>query len=484
MDDEQMAAEELNLTIEGRSVVGRGERWNVFNPATEGVLAVVTGASPEQLDAAVLSSRKAFATWSVTSGAERREHLHRLADAMEAAVDRLLKTLVDEVGSPAVWAKDMQIGLGIEHLRWQADAAAVDRSVQLGGWSYPWPSESEVALRPVGVVAAIAPYNSPLNLAVFKVGAALAAGCTAVLLPSPRTPITTLLLGALSREAGLPPGVLNVVAGQAAIGQQLTTHPEVDRVSFTGSDTVGVEIMRQAASGLKPVTLELGGKSPSIVMPDVDVQAVATEMHLRWSRNGGQGCMALARLLVHRDVYDDFLDASAAAFEQMHVGDPWDPATTVGPMIRPEHRERVLGYIDSAREEGGTIVHEVAEPLPERGWYVNPVLIGGLAPSARAVQEEIFGPVAVVLPYDDEQHAIQLANDTKYGLAANIWTGDVERGRALAAKIRAGTVWINGGGWMRPDAPFGGFGHSGIGREAGEWGIREYLEPQHVQWRL
>ena len=475
---------ELNLTIEGRSAAGNGQRWHVFNPATEEVMATVTGASAEQLDEAVRSSQAAFATWSATAGIERRQHLHQLADSMENAKDRLLTTLVNEVGSPASWARSMQVDLAIEHLRWQAEAAAVDRTERLGAWSVPWPSESEVALRPAGVVAAIAPYNSPLNLAIFKVGAALAAGCTTVVLPSPRTPLTTLLLGALTVEAGLPAGVVNVVAGQADIGQQLTVHPAVDRVSFTGSDTVGAEIMRQAAGDLKGVTLELGGKSASIVLPDVDVASVATDMHLRWSRNGGQGCAALARLLVHRDVYDDFLDASASAFDQMRVGDPWDPATTVGPMIRPEHRQRVQGYINSAIDEGGAIVHQGVGELPERGWYINPVLIGGLSPSARAVQEEIFGPVAVVLPYEDEDHAIQLANGTKYGLAANIWTGDVDRGRALAARIRAGTVWINGGGGMRPDAPFGGFGQSGIGRECGEWGIREYLEPQHVQWRL
>jgi acyl-CoA reductase-like NAD-dependent aldehyde dehydrogenase len=484
MHGDQTWTEQLSLTIDGRLVEGQGARWEVFNPATEEVLAVVAGVSPGQLHDAVMSSQAAFATWSITTGAERRQYLHRLADAMEAATERLLTLLVNEVGSPSSWARSMQVEMAIEHLRWQADAAAVDRTQRLGVGSHPWPSESAVAFRPAGVVAAIAPYNSPLNLAVFKVGAALAAGCTAVLLPSPRTPLTTLLLGALALEAGLPPGVLNVVAGQADIGQQLTVHPAVDRVSFTGSDTVGAEVMRQASAGLKGVTLELGGKSPSIVLPDVDVQTVATDMHHRWSRNGGQGCAALARLLVHRDVYDAFIDASAVAFDEMRVGDPWDPETTVGPMIRPEHRRRVLGYIDSAIQEGGSIVHEGTRPLPDRGWFVNPVLIGGLSPRARAVQEEIFGPVAVVLPYADEDDAIRLANDTKYGLAANIWTGDVDRGRALAARIRAGTVWINGGGGMRPDAPVGGFGHSGIGREAGEWGIREYLEPQHVQWRL
>jgi aldehyde dehydrogenase (NAD+)/betaine-aldehyde dehydrogenase len=242
--------------------------------------------------------------------------------------------------------------------------------------------------------------------------------------------------------------------------------------------------MEQAARNLTGVTLELGGKSPSLVMPDVDVHKIAVEMHLRWSRNGGQGCAALARLLVHQSRYDEFLEAGASAFDQMVVGDPWDRATNIGPMIRPDHRDRVLGFIDGSLAEGGTKLLEVTKPLPEKGWFVNPVLLGDLPPDAPAVQEEIFGPVAVILPFVDEDDAIRLANDTGYGLAANVWCDDPAQARRLAEQIRAGTVWINGGGAMRPDAPFGGYGRSGIGRELGEWGMREYLEVKHIQWRV
>jgi acyl-CoA reductase-like NAD-dependent aldehyde dehydrogenase len=219
------------------------------------------------------------------------------------------------------------------------------------------------------------------------------------------------------------------------------------------------------------------------VLPGVDVESIAVEMHLRWSRNGGQGCAALARLLVHESLYDRFLAAGAAAFDQMHVGDPWDRKTTVGPMIRADHRERVQRYIDGAIADGGRILLSVDRPVPPRGYFVNPVLIGGLPHDAKAVQEEIFGPVAVILPFRDEAEAIRLANDTVYGLAANVWCPDVAQGRRVAEQIRAGTVWINGGGGMRPDAPFGGFGRSGVGRELGEWGVRDFLEPQHIQWR-
>jgi acyl-CoA reductase-like NAD-dependent aldehyde dehydrogenase len=473
------------LLIGGVPTQPAGETWEVVNPATEHVIATVGGASADQVDQAVAAARAAFPAWASLSGQQRSRHIHRLADALEAAADRLLPSIVNEVGTPVSLAAYLQVKMAVdEHLRWAAEAATTDRTIHLGGYDKPHPTMSDVVHEPVGVVAAITGYNYPLNLAIFKFGAALAAGCTVVLLPSPRTPLTTLLLGDLIQEAGLPPGVMNVVIGGADVGQQLSSHPGVDRVSFTGSDAVGARIMAQAAQNITGVTLELGGKSPSIVMPDVDVHKIAVEMHLRWSRNGGQGCAALARLLVHRDSYDEFLEAGASAFDQMVVGDPWDPATNIGPMIRPDHRARVLGFVDEAVREGGRKLLEVTKPLPAKGYFVNPVLLGDLPHDARAVQQEIFGPVAVILPFDDTDHAIRLANDTAYGLAANVWCDDPVEARRIALRIRAGTVWINGGGAMRPDAPFGGYGRSGVGRELGEWGMREYLEVKHLQWRI
>ena len=432
------------------------------------------------------AARGAFPGWAGLSGEQRSRHIHRLADVLEAAADQLLPSIVNEVGTPVSLASFLQVRMAVQqHLRWAAEAAKADRTQHLGPWNEPVPTMSNVVLEPVGVVAAITGYNYPLNLAIFKFGAALAAGCTVVLLPSPRTPLTTLLLGELIRQADLPPGVMNVITGNADVGQQLSSHPGVDRVSFTGSDAVGAMIMAQAAGNLTGVTLELGGKSPSIVLPDADIGQVAVETHLRWSRNGGQGCAALARLLVHESVYDEFLAVSAPAFEQMIVGDPWDPATNIGPMIRPDHQARVRGFINDSLAAGGRKLLEVTKPLPEKGWFVNPVLLGNLPAEARAVQQEIFGPVAVILPFKDTDDAIRLANDTPYGLAANVWCGDnLDEGRRVAERVRAGTVWINGGGSMRPDAPFGGYGRSGVGRELGEWGMREYLEVKHIQWRV
>lgn len=477
--------ETRTLLIGDQMVEPEGATWDVHNPATEQVIAHVGGASAAQVDAAVAAARGAFPGWAALSGEQRAAHIHRFADALEAAADRLLPSIVNEVGTPVSLAEYLQVKMAVdEHLRWAAEAAKVDRTIHLGEFDKPVPTMSDVVHEPVGVVAAITGYNYPLNLAIFKFGAALAAGCTVVLLPSPRTPLTTLFMGELIQESGLPPGVMNVIVGGADVGQQLSSHRGVDRVSFTGSDGVGAKIMQQAAANLAGVTLELGGKSPSIVMPDVDVTKIAVEMHLRWSRNGGQGCAALARLLVHESKYDQFLEAGASAFDQMVVGDPWDRATNIGPMIRPDHQARVLGFIDEAVAVGGTKLLEVTKPLPEKGWYVNPVLLGDLPHDARAVQEEIFGPVAVILPFKDTEEAIRLANDTPYGLAANVWCDDPIEARRVAEQIRAGTVWINGGGAMRPDAPFGGYGHSGIGRELGEWGMREYLEVKHIQWRL
>ncbi|HLU55375.1 MAG TPA: aldehyde dehydrogenase family protein [Pseudonocardia sp.] len=473
-----------DLTIGGRAVPGAGPEIEAVNPATEEVTATVATAGLAQVDEAVAAARRAFPAWAAASPAERSAALHRLADLMERNSERLAAAIVNEVGTPIAFAEIMQVQLGIAHLRWQAEAALVDRTVDLGEWHDPVPTRSVVAYRPAGVVACITGYNYPLNLAIFKFGAALAAGCTAVLLPSPRTPLTTLWLGELFCEAEIPDGVLNVVLGGPEVGQHLTSHPLVDRVSFTGSDAVGAKIMEQAAAGLKGVTLELGGKSPNILLPGVDAAGLAKDIHLRWARNGGQGCAALARLLVHESLVDEFLGASKEAFTALKVGDPWDRSVNIGPMIRPDHRARVQSYIDGALVDGGEIVLSLDTPVPDRGYFVNPVVIGGLPHSARAVQEEIFGPVAVLVPFADTEEAIRLANDTAYGLAANVFTPDVEHGKAIAARLRSGTVWINGGGNMRPDAPFGGFGRSGVGREIGEWGIREYLEVQHVQWRV
>jgi len=473
---------DLPLLVGGEAVSGAGERFPVVDPATEEVRAEVAGADAGQLDAAVAAARWAAKAWRAADSGERAEAIRRLADAIDKHRDDLAEAIVTEVGSPVTLARGLQVGIPPVHLRWYADQSTVDRTADLGPHSDPVASRSVVAYRPIGVVAAITAYNYPLLLATHKMGAALAAGCTVVLMPSPRTPVATLLLARLVAET-LPPGVVNVVVGGADVARRLTEHPGVDAVSFTGSAEVGAAVMRQAASGVRRTVLELGGKSAAILFPDADLATVLPELHRRYARNAGQGCASPTRLLVPRERWDEFVDASRAIYPDIPVGDPWAEETIVGPVISAAHRERVEGYVSGALADGGALLAGGGRPERERGWFVNPALLTGVAPESRIAQEEIFGPVAVAFPYSTVDDAVGLANATPFGLHAYLYTGDHERAMAVAGELRAGTVSVNGGGGFRPDAPMGGVGVSGVGRELGEWGIHEFLEPQHVQWR-
>jgi aldehyde dehydrogenase (NAD+)/betaine-aldehyde dehydrogenase len=474
-----------DLVIDGRRVRGEGAGIDVVNPATGEHLATVAVATAEQTRAAVSAARRAAdaGPWPTMDPAERSAALHRFCDAFAARTDELVATVVAEVGTPIQLAEPLQVGSALTHLRNYAELAARDLGRDLGPDTSP-PSHSEIAYRPAGVVVGITAYNYPLMLAASKIGAAMAAGCTTVLLPSPRTPLTSLILGEVGLEAGLPPGVLNVVLGGPDVGTLLTEHPAVDRVSFTGSVGVGQAIMRQAVEQVTGVVLELGGKSPAIVLPSLELtEEHVAQIHLRYMRNAGQGCASPTRVLVPEDRYERFVELSRAVYAKVPIGDPWDPATVIGPLIRPEHRDRVEGFVARAVASGGTVLAGGGRPEGlEDGFFTNAALIGDVAPDAEICQEEIFGPVAVLLPYRDVDHAVEIANGTRFGLAAYI-VGDLEEARALAPRLRAGTVYINGGGGIRPDAPFGGWGASSIGREWGAEGVREFLEPQHIQWR-
>lgn len=478
--------DELTMLIDGEQVPGAGDRISIVNPATEEVVASIASADVSQVDAAVAAARDAFRTgpWATASGEVRRALIHRLADAVEAHADELADAIVTELGTPVSIAGPLQVHWPIQHLRWYADQATVDREEDLGTHDSPVRSRSVVGYRPVGVVAAISAYNYPLMLAVHKLGPALSTGCTVVAMPSPRTPVASLLLARLVRDAGFPPGVINIVAGDATAAQRLTEHPDVAKVAFTGSVAIGSAVMRQAATHLAGVVLELGGKSPAILLPDADVDAVVPGVLLRYCRNGGQACAAPTRLLVHRPLWDRFLETSARELKGIPVGDPRDPATVVGPMITAEHRARVEGYVAGAVAQGATVAVGGGRPDLERGYYTNPVLLTGVDNGWPVAQEEIFGPVAVAMPYDDVDEAVAIANDTKFGLHAYLYGSDLAVARSVAPRLRAGSVTINGGGGFRPDAPMGGFGVSGVGREIGKWGIHEYLEPQHIQWSV
>jgi aldehyde dehydrogenase (NAD+) len=476
----------LELSIAGEPVRGAAEPIAVFDPATESELAEVPQADADQVERAIAAARRAFddGPWPTMSGEERSRLLYRFLERLEERKDELVAGVTYEVGTPVTQSRIGQVELPLAVLRTYAELARKDRTEHLGLSFDGVPSDSLVAYQPVGVVGVVTAYNYPLVLALRTLGGALAAGCTAVVAPSPQAPLTTLMLARAAEEAGFPPGVVNVVVGGPDVGRAISSHPAVDKVAFTGSRAVGELVMRQAAATVKAVTLELGGKSPLLLLPGYDGAAAARKLHTRYLLNAGQACAAPARVLVPRDDYDAFVAASREAFMKIRVGDPWDPKTLVGPLISRDHRARVERLVHEAVTAGATVVAGGGRPDLDRGWYTNPVLLGDVDNRSRIAQEEIFGPVGVVVAYDGLDDGVAKANDVAYGLAADVFSPDTASAIAVARRLRAGTVYINGGGAFRPDAPFGGFKASGIGREYGEWGVREFLQPQHVQWAL
>ncbi|WP_162903910.1 aldehyde dehydrogenase family protein [Leucobacter sp. wl10] len=471
------------MTIAGRPVLGEGSEIDVFSPVDGSLLARVPSATEAQVDEAVTVAAAAFPGWAATSREERSRLIHRLCDLMQQNFDALLSTIINEVGTPITLTESLQIQYPIDQMRWYADYILDDDTVDLGKADYGAPRHSKIYKRPVGVVAAISAYNYPLHLGLWKVGAALAAGCTVVLMPSPRTPLAVLQVGRLAREAGLPDGVFNVLVGGPDVGRVLTQHKRVDKISFTGSDTVGASIIAQSAPGIKRVTLELGGKSAAIILPGADLDVAADQVHRRYTRNAGQGCASPTRILVHESVKDEFIEATRRVYAELKVGDPWDRTTDIGPVIRPEHRARIEGMVADAVARGARVVAGGGRPDFEQGWWVNPHVLADLDNSDPIAQNEVFGPVAVLITYSDLDDAVAIANDTRFGLNGYVY-GDPELAAQVAPRVRAGTIAINAASGLRPDAPFGGFGHSGIGREGGVWGISVFQEIQHIQYPI
>ena len=463
-------------------------RIDLRDPATEEPLVVFPEASVEQARAAVASSRRAFdeGPWASFGPGDRSRILNEIADLLEARADEYADLVVAEIGCPVRLSRNLQVGASIECLRFFAGAAA--RGPR-GGYEEALPlhevpilSASLLRREAAGVVAAITAYNYPLLLLARKLGGALAAGCTEIVVPSPRAPISTMALLRDMEQLDLPPGVVNYVAGGIDVAKELTTNPDVDMVSFTGSLEVGRAVMAQAAGTVKRVVLELGGKSPNIVLPGVDFDTAVGPSSLRFLLNTGQGCGATTRTLVPAGDYDEWVDRSQEFFSTVKVGDPRDPDTDVGPLIAASQRDRVQGYVDRALEDGAVIAARQDSPR-DKGYYFDPTLVGSVGNDAEISQEELFGPVGVVIPFDDLDEALTLANRTRFSLNANVW-GPADDAIRLARRIRSGTVTINGGGGMRQDVPWGGPGSSGIGREAGEEGFSEYLEVKHIQWPL
>jgi aldehyde dehydrogenase (NAD+)/betaine-aldehyde dehydrogenase len=465
------------LLINNFDRTGEGNLLKVVNPATEEPVAEFPGASVAQVDEAVTCAKAAFDSGVWKNAELRKAVLLKFADLIEENRDKLMEALISEVGSP-VNLKPNHIDTPAAFVRWFAEAATRDRTRNLG-FNATNTAVSMVAYRPVGVVAAITAFNYPILIGATKIGAALAAGCTTVLLSSPQAPLAVLLLGDLVRRAGFPPGVVNIIAGGADVGRALTEHPGVAKVSFTGSVNVGRQVMQQAAAGLRSVVLELGGKSAAIMLPEVDFNKYALSLHARYARNAGQGCGSPTRILVEESRYDEFVEISRKVYPQIKVGNPRDPETIVGPVITAAQRDRIEAGVARAVEAGATILAGGGRPNMDKGWFLNPSLVGGLDNQAKLAREEIFGPVSVVLTYRTVEEAIQIANDSELGLKAYLF-GAKDQCLKLVPELRVGTVQINGGSPLRPDAPMIGYKHSGVGAEWGEDGLREFLLPQHI----
>jgi aldehyde dehydrogenase (NAD+) len=463
---------------------------DVVDPSTGSTVGTVPASSAADVSAAVTRARTAFdsGAWSSLSPAERSRHLHRLTDVLTSHASELTEIGTLEVGSPITLSRGLHAGAPISFFRWWADAALHG---PMGGYEEglglseaPVMAMSTLFREPIGVVAAIAAYNFPLLITSFKVGGALAAGCTSVLMPSPRTPLSAIAFLSCVGEAELPPGTVTLVLGEAEVGTALTTAPGVDMVTFTGSVGVGRKVMEQASRGLKKVVLELGGKSPNVLLPSAHIASAVGPSILRYIRNSGQGCGATTRTLVPREWYDDYAAAAKEFIGGLTVGDPWDEGTDLGPLIRGDHRDRVQAYVDRAVGEGAVVLAGGGRPSVDNGgFYLNPALIGGVDNNAEICQEELFGPIGVLLPYDSVEEALAIANGTRYGLNANVW-GATDEAMRFARQLKAGTVTINGGGADRPDAPWPGAGDSGVGIDRGMEGFREFFHIRHVQFPL
>ena len=462
--------------VDGRWVPPAGtETIAVENPYTEEVIAHVPAGTTADVDRAVSAARAAFVDWSTTSPAERAACLDRLHAALAARADVIARTVALELGAPMKIATRIQTGLPLTVLRSYVDLAARPPAEERIG-------NSLVVREPVGVVGAITPWNYPLHQIVAKVAAALAAGCTVVVKPAELTPLVAYLLFDAIDEAGLPPGVVNLVTGTGpVVGAAIAAHPEVDMVSFTGSTATGARISHLAADRIAKVSLELGGKSANIILDDADLVRAVKVGVANAFLNSGQTCTAWTRMLVHRDRYEEALTIAAETAQGYTLGDPFDDATRLGPLVSAAQRERVRGYIERGLSEGARLITGGLDaPVPPRGHFVAPTILADVDPDSTVAQEEIFGPVLAVIPFTDDDEAVAIANNSKYGLAGAVWSTDEDRAMSVARRLRTGAVDINGGAF-NPLAPFGGYKQSGIGRELGVYGMEEFQQIKAIQ---
>ncbi|WP_306216189.1 aldehyde dehydrogenase [Actinoplanes sp. RD1] len=451
----------------------------VVSPSSEEVVGEVPEATNADMDRAVAAARQAFdeGPWPRMSPAERADILARAAELLRQRTPDVAAVLVDEMGI-AISQAPQQMSLVAPVFDYYADLARgyeFERPVLHAGLG------ALVTGVPVGVVAAIVPWNAPVTLATWKVAPALAAGCTVVLKPPLESPLSNYILAEALHEAGVPAGVFNLVPGGRDVGEHLVTHPGTDKVAFTGSTAAGKRIMSLCGEQIKRVSLELGGKSAALILDDADVATTVTALVHQGMHNSGQVCGMQSRLLIPRPRYAEALDAAAAAIAAVPVGDPHETTTVVGPLVAERQRDRVEGYLRLATEEGARIVAGGSRPAHlSKGWYVEPTVVGDATNQMRVVREEIFGPVVCLVPYDGDDEGVTIANDSPYGLAGSVFTADDARGLAVARRLRTGSVTVNRNFPPMPLTPFGGFRESGIGRELGVEGLQGYLETRTI----
>ena len=452
------------------------ESLEVFNSATEEVIGTIPQGSPEDVDRAVAAAREAFESWSTTSIDQRADWLGRIGQAVSERRDQIAALIAREVGMPIKLATIIQAGLPA------MDFGSMPHVMADTAWEQQV-GNSLIVREPVGVVGAISPWNYPLHQIAAKVAPALAAGCTIIVKPSEVAPLTAFLMAEILDELHLPPGVFNLVSGTGpVVGEALAAHPGIDMISFTGSTAAGRRVSELASATIKRVALELGGKSPNVILDDADLQKAIADGVSKCFLNSGQTCSALTRMLVPRARLAEAEQIAATVARRFTPGDPFAPDTRLGPLVSEKQRQRVRGYIRKGQEEGAKLLTGGSEPPEglERGYFVSPTVFSEVTREMTIAQEEIFGPVLAIMPYEDEEDAVEIANDTIYGLGGGVWSGDEQRAKRVAKRIRTGQVDINGAEF-NPLAPFGGYKQSGHGRELGRFGLEEFLQVKAMQ---